>query len=168
MRRSFYGLGAEGDFPQLSVLAVQRALRARGFNPGALDGIWGPRTEQALIAAMERTTVFGGYDAAEDRRTVRIADFAWNAILALPASQTSTGGGGTSTGGGVVPSGGGSTTGPMLDLSTAQPEEPSGVNWPLIIGAGVVAFGLGWFVLGKKTPAGTAGLGRARRRRRSR
>ncbi len=32
------------------VLAVQRALVARGFNPGPIDGIYGPRTEAAVRA----------------------------------------------------------------------------------------------------------------------
>ena len=27
---------------------VQQALRDRGFDPGAVDGVWGPNTEAAL------------------------------------------------------------------------------------------------------------------------
>ncbi|MFQ5567853.1 MAG: peptidoglycan-binding protein, partial [Paracoccaceae bacterium] len=38
--------GDEG--PQ--VLLLQRALAARGFSPGALDGDFGPRTQAALTA----------------------------------------------------------------------------------------------------------------------
>lgn len=45
-----YGPGGEGgvytDKP--TILAVQKSLKARGYNPGPLDGIFGTKTEAAL------------------------------------------------------------------------------------------------------------------------
>lgn len=39
----------------MSVLTVQKKLRDAGFDPGPLDGQWGPRTSLALDAAMGKT-----------------------------------------------------------------------------------------------------------------
>ena len=36
----------------MSILRVQTKLQAAGFDPGPLDGLWGPRTEAALDAAL--------------------------------------------------------------------------------------------------------------------
>ena len=38
---------------RLSVLDLQRRLAARGFNPGPLDGVWGPRTQAAVARAQQ-------------------------------------------------------------------------------------------------------------------
>ncbi len=42
-----------GSSARLSVLDLQRRLAARGFNPGPLDGIWGPRTQAAVARAQQ-------------------------------------------------------------------------------------------------------------------
>lgn len=34
----------------VSTLEIQKALKARGYDPGALDGIMGPKTEAAIVA----------------------------------------------------------------------------------------------------------------------
>ncbi|GGC90199.1 glycoside hydrolase family protein [Chelatococcus reniformis] len=34
----------------MTTLEIQRALAARGFNPGPLDGLWGPKTKAAVVA----------------------------------------------------------------------------------------------------------------------
>jgi len=36
----------------MSILYVQQALKAAGFDPGAADGKWGPKTQAALAAAL--------------------------------------------------------------------------------------------------------------------
>lgn len=38
----------------MSLLEVQTHLKALGFDPGRLDGAWGPRTEAAVLAALAR------------------------------------------------------------------------------------------------------------------
>lgn len=38
----------------MSIADWQRALAARGFDPGKADGAWGPRTEAASFAALDR------------------------------------------------------------------------------------------------------------------
>jgi len=42
--------GSSGD----AVTALQRKLYAMGFNPGAIDGIFGPRTDQAVRRYQEQ------------------------------------------------------------------------------------------------------------------
>lgn len=44
----------------MSILVVQQKLKAAGFDPGPLDGVWGAKTEAALDAAL------GGKEAATD------------------------------------------------------------------------------------------------------
>lgn len=47
-----FGPGADGTLytDQPTMFAVQLALQRRGFNPGTIDGIFGPRTETAIAA----------------------------------------------------------------------------------------------------------------------
>lgn len=45
-QRPILRIGDEGD----SVLLLQRALAAKGFSPGAIDGDFGPKTEQSVKA----------------------------------------------------------------------------------------------------------------------
>lgn len=47
-----FGPGSDGTLytDQPTMFAVQLALQRRGFNPGQIDGIFGPRTETALAA----------------------------------------------------------------------------------------------------------------------
>ncbi|PSN17081.1 peptidase, partial [filamentous cyanobacterium CCP5] len=47
--RPLLRLGAEGE----AVSRLQRQLQALGFYQGSIDGIFGPRTEQAVKAAQE-------------------------------------------------------------------------------------------------------------------
>lgn len=56
----------EGD----DVLAIQEALRARGFDPGPLDGIYGPQTAQAVRSFQtgQGLTVSGVVTGEEYRR----------------------------------------------------------------------------------------------------
>lgn len=54
----------------MSVLIVQQKLRAAGFDPGPLDGVWGMRTAAALDAALS----VAGATLPEDRRPL-----AWGA-----------------------------------------------------------------------------------------
>jgi uncharacterized protein (TIGR02594 family) len=42
--------GRQKGEEEMNVLEIQRALSARGFNPGAVDGIWGRRTMLAVKA----------------------------------------------------------------------------------------------------------------------
>jgi peptidoglycan hydrolase-like protein with peptidoglycan-binding domain len=39
---------AAGSYPQ--VIAMQQALKDKGFDPGGADGVMGPRTAEALMA----------------------------------------------------------------------------------------------------------------------
>lgn len=58
----------------MSVLVVQQRLATAGFNPGALDGAWGPRTqaamEQALVAGRGASLAWGRAVSAEFRAAV--------------------------------------------------------------------------------------------------
>lgn len=48
-----------GPVPPVSIATVQRKLQAAGFDPGAIDGIWGDRTERALDAALAKARATG-------------------------------------------------------------------------------------------------------------
>jgi peptidoglycan hydrolase-like protein with peptidoglycan-binding domain len=43
-------LGAVTYTDSATVTSVQKALKARGFDPGKIDGVMGPNTEQAITA----------------------------------------------------------------------------------------------------------------------
>jgi hypothetical protein len=69
-------LDAASDRPNEDVRAAQRALRAKGHNPGPVDGVMGPRTESALRAyqqaeGLEQTGRLD--DATADKLAVRSA-----------------------------------------------------------------------------------------------
>lgn len=53
----------------MSVLIVQQRLKAAGFDPGPLDGVWGPRTAAALDAALgrKRARAAGRFEDAVQR-----------------------------------------------------------------------------------------------------
>jgi len=160
----FSGLGSQDDFTVVRTSDVQRALRDRGFDPGPVDNLYGPRTEAAVYAAMERTGVLGPFVAARRDAQIRIDPDAWRAILALPVR-------GASATPGATP--GATTLGPSLDPLVTFTENgdggsSAGVNWGLVLGAGAVAFGIGWLFLSRPRKRGVSGLGRARRRRRRR
>lgn len=165
----FSGLGSQDDFTVVRTSDVQRALRDRGFDPGPIDNLYGPRTEAAIYAAMERTGVLGPFVAARRAAQISIDPDAWRAILALSSGAGS---------GGATPSATPTTPrtpsiGPSLDpLATftknGNGAESGGINWGLVLGAGAIAFGIGWLFLSKPRKRGVSGLGRARRRRRRR
>lgn len=128
---------------------VQRVLRDRGFDTGPIDNIYGQRTANALSQAIGSTNVVGGFHSANPRDAEIAFDSAetWDAVRALPIQLEPT----------VIPTGGGgaSTIGPHLDPFPRAGARPSaaastGINWPVVIGAGVLAFGLGWFFLNKR------------------
>lgn len=51
----------------MSILYVQQALKAAGFDPGPADGKWGPKTQAALAAALRMPVeAVGGEPAADD------------------------------------------------------------------------------------------------------
>jgi peptidoglycan L-alanyl-D-glutamate endopeptidase CwlK len=52
------------------VIAVQQALRAQGFNPGKIDGSFGPRTEAAVIAFQKSEELLA--DGVVGPRTARV------------------------------------------------------------------------------------------------
>lgn len=180
----------------VTTLQLQRDLYVRGFDPGPLDGIFGSRTLNATQLAANRVgygAIGGLVVSSSDRNSVEVNADLLARIQGLPIVRelpsgsgavrprvgTATGSGGTTTTGSGTPAGGGTTTtggggttiGPSLDVPppSLPPVEEGGINWPLVLGVGVAAFGVGWFFLGrKKRQSGTAGLGRARRRRRTR
>jgi len=73
--------GITGEPVSISVLLVQKGLKARGFDPGPLDGEWGPLTE----AAYRR---WGGtwFTLSADKRTVTIPSTLASGIRQLAAT----------------------------------------------------------------------------------
>jgi len=62
---SAYGGQSGGDDVKDVVKGIQRSLAAAGYDPGTIDGVWGPRTERAhaeMTADAARTG--GGGDLA--------------------------------------------------------------------------------------------------------
>ena len=49
----------------MSILNVQQALKAAGYDPGALDGVWGSKTKAALDAALNATKAVGASQPAD-------------------------------------------------------------------------------------------------------
>lgn len=179
----FSGLGNVEDRVTKTTAQVQRVLFERGYNPGTIDNQYGPNTHEALIDASVHLAVQGVpgevYTQPTSRRpypTSVVMDRAlWEAIRALPVTRRAPGSAGADTpttpsGGG----GGGTSIGPSLDTPALSFDEGNGaaesskINWPVVIGAGAIAFGLGWFFLNKRGRGrrGVSGFGRARRRRR--
>ena len=52
--------------PRVSLALVQQKLRAAGFDPGPVDGQWGPRTAAALDAALARKPASTAGDIAPE------------------------------------------------------------------------------------------------------
>jgi uncharacterized protein (TIGR02594 family) len=65
----------------VSTLEIQTALKAKGFNPGTLDGIMGPKTEAAIIAFRKSIGL--------NERTY-LGPMTLEALLGRPATQRET------------------------------------------------------------------------------
>lgn len=76
----------EADDMSDLVEAIQRSLTAAGHDPGPVDGLWGPRTEAAFVAAL-RPSAEGGQQFAEDR--FRFLDGSARHLLDAGAHPTS-------------------------------------------------------------------------------
>jgi vacuolar-type H+-ATPase subunit H len=80
--------GDERDYGRVSadVRSAQQALQAQGFDPGAIDGVMGPRTSAAVrdFQQKENLTVTGQLDAETRARLT-----AGGAPAASPASEPS-------------------------------------------------------------------------------
>lgn len=59
----------------MSILYVQQALRAAGFDPGAADGKWGPKTQAALAAALRMPVEAVGGFSIDPSALALIKDF---------------------------------------------------------------------------------------------
>jgi uncharacterized protein (TIGR02594 family) len=57
----------------MDILAVQRALKAQGFDPGPLDGIWGRLTAAAVKAFQARNNLPVGLLTADTERAILAA-----------------------------------------------------------------------------------------------
>lgn len=64
------GASPHVDVDVTTVLGRQRALRSLGFEPGGLDGLWGPKSQRALDAFLASS---GGDDAADVPTLLRSA-----------------------------------------------------------------------------------------------
>ncbi len=71
-----YKLFGRLHYSKLLVLDLQRRLRARGIDPGAIDGRWNPETEAALEKAQQAYGVYGGK-----------ADAAYFVVIAAPREE---------------------------------------------------------------------------------
>src|SRR5919106_162200 len=76
-------VGAD-DRPMSDVRTAQQALRSKGFNPGPIDGVMGPRTTAAVKNFQEKEdlTVTGALDAETHARLM-----ASSAPAASPATE---------------------------------------------------------------------------------
>lgn len=61
--------GGDEDVEEV-VKGIQRSLKAAGFDPGVIDGIWGPKTE-AAHSAMTKAAKQPGVTQAQVERTIR-------------------------------------------------------------------------------------------------
>ena len=76
--------GGADDRPMSDVRTAQQALRSKGFNPGPIDGVMGPRTTAAVKNFQEKEdlTVTGALDAETHARLM-----ASSAPAASPATE---------------------------------------------------------------------------------
>lgn len=49
---SYFNLNSQPE-----VIEVQKYLRVKGFNPGSIDGVFGPRTEEAVKSFQEASNL---------------------------------------------------------------------------------------------------------------
>ena len=55
---------------------LQRALLLTGFNPGKADGLWGSKTEDALLIFLEKQKVL--LDSIDIQRSINLVYKLWN------------------------------------------------------------------------------------------
>lgn len=138
----------------MSTRDLQRLLVQKGFQPGSVDGVWGPNTAGALRQAAEAA----GLDASdavgsEDRRSVELSDSLLQAIRGLPDRTA------PSTPAPPAPDN-------TADITGGGFQVPDWLPWT--IGAGVLVAVGGYFVWrGQKRTALAANRRRRRRRRRT-
>ena len=86
MKDSVTGDSRDNGRAQGDVRAAQQALRARGFDPGPVDGVMGPRTSAAVreFQQKENLTVTGQLDAETRSRLVASG----GSPAASPASES--------------------------------------------------------------------------------
>lgn len=98
--RAFDGVGAvtlpeveiQGDVAKttLTTRGLQTALKAKGFDPGTVDGVWGSRTSGALMQAAQAagaTLRSADVVGSADKQNVTLPTAVWVAIKGLPDSS---------------------------------------------------------------------------------
>ncbi len=82
-------MGANGHAASSDVRSAQQALRDRGFDPGPIDGVMGPRTTAAVkdFQQKENLNVTGSLDAETH---ARLASASTTPPAASPATEPST------------------------------------------------------------------------------
>ena len=131
---------------QPTVLAVQKALKLKGFDPGALDGIFGKKTLAAVkqLQAKLKSDQTGAID--------------YGVLMALGVSAPGAKAAGPGTAGGGVTGGGAAASTPSAPGSSAMPaflmQDVPYVNRPLwqvlVGGLGLGAIGVGVYRMVRK------------------
>lgn len=142
-----------------TVLAVQQALKDKGFDPGPLDGIFGPKTAKA-IRAMQATIPGVGQTG--------VIDYGVLMALQIPvpaATSSSSSSGSRPRGSALAPSGGGYASAVPGGSGALVPTTASDSFWmrPLWAGAPIKMWqGLGGLLAGAALAAGIAMIARRR------
>lgn len=77
-----------GAFDTISTRDLQRLLLQKGFQPGSIDGVWGPNTAGALQQASQQLGMGEAIAAgSEDRRSVQLGGALLQALRAMPDRQ---------------------------------------------------------------------------------
>jgi len=152
----------EGTVPQdtVNVRQLQTVVKSKGFNPGTIDGKWGPNTSGALNQAAQeagRPLRAGEAVGSADKTAVTLPTAVWSAVQALPARTAPVG---------VTHSA------PAITVTDIAPElEEGGLpDWlPWGLGAAALLGVGGYFVWrGRKKRGGARAAVAANRRRRRR
>ena len=69
------GLASASNY-DFDVEQLQRALILTGFNPGKADGLWGSKTEGALLIFLEKQKVLS--DSIDIQRSINLVYKLWN------------------------------------------------------------------------------------------
>ncbi len=134
MDRSRMGT-APNHMDSQAVRQVQQALRNKGHNPGAIDGIMGPRTHSAL-QAYQRSENLSGASGLDQRTLDALGVQASPGMGSIGSSPSARGAGdsGSSAGGTIGPTGGAggaasdSNTGRMGGTATDPASTPAGAG----------------------------------------